>query len=40
MIKFTAELKKRVLDGLTSEIQLGQFLAKCASLWDWRTRWS
>lgn len=32
MIKSVAELKKRVLEGLTSEIQLGQFLAKCAAL--------
>lgn len=32
MLKYVAELKKRVLEGLTTEIQLGQFLAKCASL--------
>lgn len=32
MIKEVAELKKRILEGLGSEIQLGQFLAKCASI--------
>lgn len=32
MLKFVAELRKRVLEGLSTEIQLGQFLAKCASL--------
>lgn len=32
MLKEVAELKKRILEGLNSEIQLGQFLAKCASI--------
>ena len=32
MMRCVAELKKRVLEGLTTEIQLGQFVAKCASL--------
>lgn len=32
MLKQVAELKKRILEGLNSEIQLGQFLAKCASI--------
>lgn len=32
MLKYVAELRKRVLEGLSTEIQLGQFLAKCACL--------
>ena len=32
MLKFVAELKKRVMEGLTTEIQLGQFLAKCSTI--------
>lgn len=32
MLKYVAELKKRILEGLNSEIQLGQFLAKCAAI--------
>lgn len=32
MLKNVAELKKRILEGLNSEIQLGQFLAKCATI--------
>ena len=33
MIKLITMLKKRVLEGLTSEMQIAQFLAKCATLW-------
>lgn len=32
MMRYIAELKKRVLEGLTTEIQLGQFISKCAML--------
>lgn len=32
MLRYVAEMKKRVLEGLTSEIQLGQFVAKVAML--------
>jgi hypothetical protein len=32
MLKHVAELKKRILEGLSSEIQLGQFLTKCAMI--------
>jgi hypothetical protein len=32
MLKLVAELKKRILEGLSSEIQLGQFLAKCSMI--------
>ena len=32
ILKYVAELKKRVLEGLTTEIQFGQFIAKIASL--------
>ena len=32
MLRLVAELKKRVLEGLTTEIQLGQFISKVAML--------
>ena len=32
MLRYVAELKKRVLEGLTTEIQLGQFIAKVSML--------
>jgi hypothetical protein len=32
ILRYVAELKKRVLEGLTTEIQLGQFIAKVALL--------
>lgn len=32
MLKEVALLKKRVLDGLTSEIQLAMFLARCTEI--------
>ena len=34
MLRYVAELKKRVLEGLTTEIQLGQFIAKVAMI-EW-----
>jgi len=32
ILKYVAELKKRVMEGLATELQLGQFIAKIASL--------
>ena len=32
MLRLVAELKKRVLEGLTTEIQLGQFISKVAMM--------
>jgi len=32
MLRCMAELKKRVLEGLTTEIQLGEFIAKISML--------
>ena len=32
MLRCMAELKKRVLEGLTTEIQLGQFIARISML--------